>query len=248
MVDRIKQTSNPKIIGIRETNTQNPLDRCQRERYTCPVDSYTERRYVIPPIGEYYPEKVPIGEIPELPDSVVYNPVYNAANFYFRHISLKYKVVDNKGVSYAGARDIDICLAKYSQKVAETMDISDTCYTGVKYALLSAGVISDYGDMPKGSAYKAKEYFDAHPDKFQKLTVSRNELKNLPAGVIIVYSKAGKNGHIAITNGKGQEMSDSTDNMGWLDEHGKGATFTAYKLTDNWQYNRETMKLEFHTS
>ena len=41
-------------------------------------------------------------------------------------------------------------------------------------------------------------------------------------------------------------MSDSTDNMGWLEQHGKGASFTAYKLTDKWQYNRTTMKLEFN--
>ncbi len=218
----------------------------QRTTYTCPVESCAVRIQRKPIERNRHPERVPIGDIHSIPDSVIYNPIYNAANYYFRHISSTYKVEDNKGINYNGARDIDICLAKYSRKVAETMDVSDTCYTGVKYALLSAGVISDYGEMPKGSAYKAKEYFDAHPDKFQKLNVSANELKNLPAGVIIVYSKPGKDGHIAITNGNGQEMSDSTDNMGWLEEHGKGATFTAYKLTDNWQYNSDTRKLEFH--
>lgn len=234
MVTRISSEQNPYKI---------PPTR-QRTTYTCPVESCAIRKKQV--LNITTPERVPIGDIHGIPDSVIYNPKYNVANFYFRHITSKYKVEDNKGINYKGARDTDICLAKYSKKVAETMDVSDTCYTGVKHALLSAGVISDYGDMPKGSAYKAKGYFDAHPDKFQKLKVSADELKNLPAGVIIVYSKAGKDGHIAITNGNKQEMSDSTDNMGWLDEHGKGATFTAYKLTDNWQYNRETMKLEFH--
>lgn len=188
---------------------------------------------------------VPIGELHSIPDSVLYNPINNAANWYFRNISSSYKVVNNKGINAKNARDIDICLAKYSQKVAETMDVSNTCYTGVKHALWSAGVIDNYADMPKGSAYEAVKYFNAHPDKFEKLNITKDDLKDLPAGVIIVYQKAGKDGHIAITNGYGQEMSDSTDNMGWLEQHGKGASFTAYKLTDKWQYNRNTMKLEF---
>lgn len=188
---------------------------------------------------------VPIGELRKIPDSVTLNPINNAANWYFRNISSSYKVVDNKGINAKNARDIDICLAKYSQKVAEAMDVSSTCYTGVKHALWNAGIISDYADMPKGSAHEAKNYFDSQPEKFQKLNISAKDLKNLPAGVIIVYTKAGKDGHIAITNGYGQEMSDSTDNMGWLEQHGKGAAFTAYKLTDKWQYNRNTMKLEF---
>ena len=39
--------------------------------------------------------------------------------------------------------------------------------------------------------------------------------------MIIVYSKSGEDGHIAITNGKGQEMSDCTDNMKWLENKEK---------------------------
>lgn len=191
---------------------------------------------------------VPIGELHTIPDSITYNPINNMANWYFRNVSSTYKVVNNLGINTKNARDIDICLAKYSQKVAETMDVSNTCYTGVKHALWASGVISDYADMPKGSAFEAKKYFDKYPDRFEKLNISKNDLKNLPAGVIIVYEKKGLDGHIAITNGNGQEMSDSTDNMRWLEEHGKGATFTAYKLTDNWKYNRETKKLEFQAN
>lgn len=224
-----------------------------KERYICPAESCAINKKSPPPrlYSDAYLKNneqivaVPIGEIHTIPDSVTYNPLNNLSNWYFRNISSSYKVVNNLGINANRTRPVDICLAKYSQKVAETMDISNTCYTGVKHALWASGVIADYADMPKGSAYKAIEYFDQYPDKFEKLDISEQDLKNLPAGVIIVYHKEGTNGHIAITNGYGQETSDSTDNMGWLKAHGKGASFTAYKLTDNWQYNRETMKLEF---
>ncbi len=233
------------IQSNKRVNTPSQRDTCVAE--SCAV------RTSIPQLYQYkFAEAanqlvaIPIGELHNIPDSTIYNPINNIANWYFRNVSSKYKVVDNLGINTKNARDIDICLAKYAQKVAETMDISNACYTGVKHALWAAGVINDYADMPKGSAYEAKTYFDAHPDKFEKLNISKNDLKNLPAGVIIVYHKEGLDGHIAITNGNGQEMCDSTDNMGWLDEHGEGAEFAAYKLTDNWQYNRDTMKLEFN--
>ncbi len=222
------------------------------QRYTCSVEScaVSIQKELPPPLYNLKQDRqlsaVPIGDLHSIPDSVTYNPINNIANWYFRNVSSSYKVVNNLGVNAKNARNIDICLAKYSQKVADAMDVSNSCYTGVKHALWASGVIDDYADMPKGSAYEAKKYFDKYPDKFEKLNITAKDLKNLPAGVIIVYEKKGLDGHIAITNGYGQETSDSTDNMGWLKEHGKGASFTAYKLTDNWKYNRETMKLEFN--
>ena len=246
MVDRVQRTNTTRVdtsrtrVNTAQTRTVKP------EKYVCVAESCAVRHTNASNV-RLAPERVPIGDIKHIPDSITLNPKNQLAKFYNGLNFGNYKVVANKGISYDKARDIDICLAKYAKKVAEEMDVSSQCYTGVKYTLWSAGVISDYADMPKGSAYQAKNYFDAHPDKFEKLNISANDLKSLPAGVIIVYNKKGKDGHIAITNGKGQEMSDSTDNMGWLNKHGKGASFTAYKLTDNWQYNRETRKLEFHS-
>lgn len=156
-----------------------------------------------------------------------------------------YQAESNKGVNLYNARKIDVCLAKYAKGVAEEISTGGACYTGVKWAFLNAGVLNNYEDMPKGSAKDSLSYFNNNPDKFEKVNVKKEDLKNLPAGMIIVYTKEGKDGHIAITNGNGQEMSDCTDNMGWLDAKGKGATFTVYKLTDNWQYNDTTKKLEF---
>lgn len=191
------------------------------------------------------PEFVPIGKIKEIPDSVKYSVTKNISSFYFKHISKQYKSVENKGINYKGARKTDICLAKYSLAVANQIDTVGACYTGVKYSLLSAGVINDYGDMPKGSASDSLQYFEKNKEKFQEIKVERNDLSKLPAGMIIVYSKKGEDGHIAITNGKGQEMSDCTDNMKWLEKQGDGASYKVFKLTDNWEYNEHTKKLEF---
>ena len=190
---------------------------------------------------------VEIGEIHSIPNSVKHGFKYRISNWYLRNISAIYKVEDNKGINYndSRTRKIDICLAKYAQKVAEDMNVSSACYTGVKHALWSSGVIEDYSEMPKGSAYLASEYFDAHPEKFKKLYVQLKDLKNLPAGCIVVYKKEGLDGHIAITNGFGQEMSDCTDNMRWVERRKKGATYEVYALTDGWKYNPQTKKLEF---
>ncbi|MCR4880459.1 MAG: hypothetical protein K6A44_00700 [bacterium] len=161
---------------------------------------------------------------------------------------LKFKVYsdeENRGLKCRGAKTADICLARYARAVAENMNELGGCYTGVKHALLNAGVISDYGDMPKGSAYKATDYFDKYPDRFRKIKVKKEDLTSLPAGKIIVYKKEGKDGHIAITNGNRQEMSDCTDNMKWLDEYGEGASFSVYELTDNWVYDKKLKKLVF---
>ena len=173
------------------------------------------------------------------------NPLHKAV-LYCNNLKLwGYKAEYNMGINGSNARESDICLARYSQKAASDIDEMNGCYTGVKYALWNSGVIKDYADMPKGSAYRAAEYFDAHPDQFKKLDVQADDLQKLPAGRIIVYKQDGEHGHIAITNGNGQEMSDCTDNMKWLESHGKNATFSVYELTDNWKYNPDTKKLEF---
>lgn len=194
-------------------------------------------------------ENVPIGKIPDLPKSLYYNCLFKhivrpcSCFFHYNH----YKIENNKGINCDNARDVDIALAKYAKATAETMDSVGLCYTGVKRAFNDAGVLSDYGDMPKNYAYLAKGHFDMHPEAFKKLDVPEEELKNLPAGKIIVYHAAGEIGHIAITNGNGQEMSDSTDNMEWIKEKRQSGKekigYDVYELTENWWYDKETKKL-----
>lgn len=158
----------------------------------------------------------------------------------------EYKTETNEGINEDDDRasDADIYLAKYSKEIADYLETMSYCYTGVKHAFLSAGIIDKYEDMPKGNAKNAKKYFEENQEKFRKIEVNKDELKNLPAGRIIVYSHQTLPGHIAITNGSGQEMSDHTGNMRWLDKHPDG-DFDVYELTDNWKVDYKTKKLYF---
>lgn len=227
-------------------------DSLYEKQYCEQPNSCYVAKEVIPHNSNLYSVKfyknVDIGEIHNIPGSVKHGLKYRLSNWYLRNVSAIYKVEDNKGIKYNDprVRDVDICLAKYALKVAQDMDVSSACYTGVKHALWASGVLDDYSDMPKGSAHSAQDYFDAHPDKFKRLDVQLKDLKNLQAGCIIVYKKEGLDGHIAITNGNGQEMSDCTDNMKWVERRKNGATFTVYTLSDGWKYNPKTKKLEFN--
>ncbi len=173
------------------------------------------------------------------------DPISNASYLYHSLFPTTYQVGKNLGVNTDRARKSDICLAKYAVDTANDMRTVGNCYTGVKYALWNAGVINDYGDMPQGSAKNSIPYFRSHPDRFEEVHCSAKDLKYLPAGYIVVYTKEGYDGHIAITNGFGQEMSDSTDNMAWLEDKGQGAEFVVFRLTNNWKYNEKTKKLDF---
>ncbi len=168
--------------------------------------------------------------------------------FYYLHdmSPLCYQIVENKGIYEEDllATEADICLARYALEVANYMKTADYCYSGVKHALLSAGVLDAYSDMPLGDAKNAVKYFDDNKEKFVQEKITADNLNQLPAGRIIVYGCKNHPGHIAITNGLGQEMSDHTGNMQWLKDH-KDGWFKAYRLSDKWHYNEQTKKLCF---
>lgn len=177
-----------------------------------------------------------------------YEVFENLRYFWHKNFAKTYKAEENRGVNKSNTTKEEICLAKYGKAVAEDIKTVGNCYTGVKHALWSAGVIQDYGDMPKGNAKNAISYFENNKEKFESLDVKPDDLKDLPAGRIIVYKNDNEPngaGHICITNGNGQAMSDHTDNMKWLEAHGEGSNFKVYKLTSAWTYNPETKKLEF---
>ena len=161
-----------------------------------------------------------------------------------------YKVGSSKGINSLTTSDVeDLVLARNAERVAKHLKTSGNCYTGTKHALLTSGVINDYGVMPKGSAHKASAYFKSQPDKFQQVTnngkpLTPEQVRNLPAGHIVVYNNPGKHGHILITNGNGQGMSDSFDNLKYTLEY-PNATFEVFKLSDGWSYNPQTKGLEF---
>ena len=239
-----------KTLYAKNRDAYNPIKSSRRNVVEIAESTYIRRPVVDIELRPNFTDRfahVEIGEIHVIPDSVKYGLKGNFSYFLNSHSSGAYQIEDDFGINTTtfGLRDSDILLAKYAQKVSEEMQTSGNCYTGVKHALWDAGIIADYADMPKGSANLANEYFDEHPEMFEKIEFSREDLKKLPAGVILVYEKNGEHGHISITNGNGQEYSDSCSNMGWLDKHGEGSTVVGYRLTDGWCYNPDTKKLDF---
>ena len=233
-------------MPVNKTSTTQHIDSAPMRKFKhVERPESTRVAHQVPKKFNIKPDLTPIGKV-HVSDSAKNSIKGNLIYFYFNNLSGVYKAEENKGVNSKGTRQVDVCLAKYSKEVAEELSTGGACYTGVKWAFVNAGVIDDYGDMPKGSAKDSKAYFDKHKDKFEKVNVKKENLSKLPAGMIVVYTKDGTDGHIAITNGNGQEMSDCTDNMKWLESKGKGASYTVYRLTNNWSYDRESMKLKFN--
>lgn len=81
------------------------------------------------------------------------------------------------------------------------------CYRGVSDAMQEA-----FGFCYRGaSAYMAADKLAAHPEQFTEYKgLSAADLKNLPAGAIVVWDKGAghPHGHISIATGDGQEISD----------------------------------------
>ena len=228
---------------VKQTKTEYRINK--NFYYTCPAES-TNVINNIPPVDIVISQpQVIIGDTAEIPKSVIYNPIDNIKYAVLKYGDFEYKVEDNKGINRTNASNEDVCLALYAEAIADEISNVGACYTGVKKAFLSAGIIDNYDDMPRGEAKESIKYFDEHPEQFKKVTVSKEELKNLPAGKIIVFTKDGEAGHICVTNGNGQGMSSSTDNLGWLDAKGEGAYYVVYELTDGWKYDRDIRKLVF---
>lgn len=83
------------------------------------------------------------------------------------------------------------------------------CYRGVKYHLRKIGV-----NLTGRSAYMAADQL-ARSNRFREVRVSRSQLRQLPAGAIVVWNRGpGKpHGHISIANGRGQEASGRIRNQ-----------------------------------
>ena len=125
------------------------------------------------------------------------------------------------------------------------MKTSGMCYSGVKHSLFSAGVIDKLSDMPYGSATKSVEYFQKRTDMFEELKVKKDEIEDLPAGTIIVWSKEGYDGHIAISSGNGQFYSDCIDDGSWNSV--RGGSYNVFKLRDDkFSVNGETGKISYN--
>jgi hypothetical protein len=102
------------------------------------------------------------------------------------------------------------------QSLAETAGRKSSigyCARYVNNALEKAGLV-DTDSTRKPSAYQLASVYENNP-AFAKVEVSREELKNLPAGCIVVWQRGGgfgqafaKHGHVFITQGNGKATSD----------------------------------------
>lgn len=96
-------------------------------------------------------------------------------------------------------------ISKNGRKVADEIHTKGWCLKGVATALSRMGI-----ELHGASAYEAADQL-AKNDKFVEIKVKPEQIKNLPAGAIIVWRKNEKlgnlHGHIAIADGKGGEDS-----------------------------------------
>ena len=191
-----------------------------------------------------------------------------------RNNRLGFTTVKDKGVNPYNENgklisDIDRALAEHASNVASDLSTTGQCFTGYKHTLLTAGVIKNYGAIRDENGNittprAAIDWFQERPEMFTEIKyvqdddgeyrkINSTDLYDLPAGYIIMYSPeegeefAKEAGHACITNGNGQCYADHTDRLHWEDfKKGEHGSFHVFKLNDeNWQYNKNTQKLEY---
>jgi hypothetical protein len=108
-------------------------------------------------------------------------------------------------------------LAKVALSVDAQMSGTGRCKKGVRLAFEAAGLGTIYGV----SAYMAAPQLAKRSD-FKEVSVSREQLRQLPAGAVIVWNNGGgsavsdagrEHGHIEISQGNGRATSDYTGDI-----------------------------------
>lgn len=96
-------------------------------------------------------------------------------------------------------------LARSAVSVAHRMGCTGYCFRGVKAAVKEATGVQLTG----GSAYMAAGQL-ANSGRFNEVSVSPSNLKDLPPGAVVVWGKTDKSphGHISVALGDGREASD----------------------------------------
>ena len=99
-------------------------------------------------------------------------------------------------------------LAQVAERTASNRNTHGYCAGGVNDSLEAMGIVEP-GETRVVSAYQEAEVLDDNP-KFKSVAVDRGDLRNLPAGCIVVWDRTSNNehGHISISLGDGMEASD----------------------------------------
>lgn len=112
-------------------------------------------------------------------------------------------------------------LANIACENARKTDTVGWCAKGTNDALQLAGLAK--GETRVSAAYQEADILAKHPN-FKEVTISKDELKSLPAGCVVVWDRnrdksrpdsrpADTYGHIMVTLGNGKEASDHVDNI-----------------------------------
>ncbi|MEI8129120.1 MAG: hypothetical protein WCG95_05840 [bacterium] len=103
-------------------------------------------------------------------------------------------------------------LASNARQAANSLNSTGKCAKGVVSAMVNGGFAGD--NVRSASAYQIDAKLAQHKN-FKEVTVSQEDLRNLPAGCTIVWqpSLGHPNGHIAVTQGDGSETSDHINKL-----------------------------------
>jgi hypothetical protein len=127
------------------------------------------------------------------------------------------------------ATDRGARLAEEARRVATNMNTVGYCARGVGDALARMGI------NQRGNAYQHAEMFARRSD-FREVNVSRDELRNLPPGAVIVWGRSAAKpyGHIAVSLGGGMEASDHVQRMvtggSYGTDFGRGETGRQFRV------------------
>lgn len=99
-------------------------------------------------------------------------------------------------------------LANIAEKNAKRTNGIGRCFRGVRESLEAAGLSK--GEIRGQSAYQAADMLAEHNNFREVKGLSKEQLKALPAGCVMVWDKSRghEHGHIAVTLGNGKEASD----------------------------------------
>jgi peptidoglycan hydrolase-like protein with peptidoglycan-binding domain len=95
-----------------------------------------------------------------------------------------------------------------AEREARRMNTTGRCALGVNNALISLGI------QGRGHAYQKAEQL-ARNRNFREVSVSRDQLDNLPRGAVVVWGRSNAKpwGHVTVSLGDGREASDHIQRM-----------------------------------